>query len=45
MCSLQRPMDSKNQIRIVLEAEAVLLLKSLKTYIVSPIELSEKIEK
>ena len=29
LCSLQRPMDSKTQVRIILEAEAVLGILSL----------------
>ena len=48
-CSLQRPLDDKSQLRIRLEAEAILsvldLIKAGQLELVSPLELAEEIEK
>ena len=48
-CSLQRPLDDKSQLRIRLEAEAILsvldLIKAGQLDLVSPLELAEEIEK
>ena len=40
MCSLQRPLDTKTQLRIAVEAEAVLIVVSLFSPSVSPDRLS-----
>lgn len=41
MCSIQRPLDTKSQVRISVEAEAILGLLSLSEsgQLVSPLEL------